>query len=301
MKRMLSVAAVAGISLLCGAAQPRPTQLSEADILRHLPAGARLERPATEANLSRRTAPELVVFYSAPTRNIGTIVKASSHVAVFEQFNNQLKNLWTLDCTGAYQGFFPDTGVYDINKSGSPKIVVDCEGTTVCPNFFGVFEYKEGGIEPVPSQFKPLETCRVEVRDLDGDSIPEIIDYPRAYGTLPRIFRWDGNLYAEDDRRFPRYWSDYGERHFGQLDPSQILPLYVVADYCTLAAKVFALARTPHRARPVCLQARRRILAHQSILEASSPKYSELGADAIRKIDAALRQMPSTRMPELER
>lgn len=286
-----TLARLAGIWLTLSWHQASPslsTQVSEADILAHLPAHARLERPVVRAGLSRTAEPEAVVFYSAPTGTQGAIVTASSHVVVFQQLNNELKKLWTLDCNGAYAGFSPDTGVYDINKTGPPKIVVDCEGTTVCPNFFGIFEYKDGKIVPVPSEFRPLETCRVEVKDLDGDGIPEIINYPRAYGTLPQIFRWDGNKYAQADRHFPEYWLDYGNRNFGPLNPSQNLPLYVVVDHCTLAAKVFSLARSAERARPVCRQARRSVATGRAILESSSPQYPALSKEALRKIDDAV-------------
>lgn len=164
MMRTLACLTCIWLTLLCLHAHSLPfAQVSETEVLADLPAQARLERPVTSANLSGGGTQEAVVFYSVPIGTEGTIVKASSHVAVFQQTNNQLKNVWTLDCNGAYPGFSADTGVYDINRTGRAKIVVDCEGTTVCPNFFGIFEYKAGRIVPVASEFKPLETCRVEV------------------------------------------------------------------------------------------------------------------------------------------
>jgi hypothetical protein len=162
-----------------------------------------------------------VLFYSYPKRQPRTTFNA---VAVLERRASGITKLWSVDCGGAYVGFFPDTGVYDINHTGRPKIVVDCEGTTVCPNFFGVYEYRNGHIEPVPADFQPLMTCRVKLQDLNHDGKTEIINYPRGYGELPQIFAWNGEKYAAAAEEFPQFWRQYASSNFHPLPYSQPPP-----------------------------------------------------------------------------
>lgn len=232
-------------------------------ILRSLPAGARLERPAVRVRFPGAQAPDEVVFYSAPAEARGG--GRSSYVAVFGVSSGGLARLWALDCRGAYGGFFADTGVYDINRTGQPKIVVDCEGTTVCPHFFGVYEYRQGKFQAVPSDFEPLDTCQVTLRDLGGDGKKEIVNYPHGGDQLPEIYEWDGAKYARADGRFPGFWKSLGLSYEQSVESGAPVQPFVLPVQCELALKAFALAGHPDMGRLTCEWARDRLKAGRNL------------------------------------
>lgn len=280
--------AIVSLCVLCGA-QSR----TRSDLTGYLPRGAKLELPVVWTQLGPGTPEQAVVFYSAPGR-IPSL--ADSHVTVLQQADTGMMKLWTLNCQGAYTGFMPDTGVYDINHTGRPKIVVDCEGTTVCPNFFGIFEYQDGKIQPVRTDFRPLETCHVELKDLDGDGIPEIINHPRPPFSLPEIYHWDGSHFAKANARYPHFWGQYGAHNYAMANSlPQPLPLYVMMDACRAAFKVFKLAQRAAKARDPCIRAKERIASGRAVVEASSADYPRLQRHALAEIDALLAKINASK------
>jgi hypothetical protein len=256
---------------VCSAA----AKVSNSNLMRRLPAGAKLDLPPSWARLAKGGEEQVVLFYSSPTMGSRAL---SSHVMVLQQKGPVLKVLWKLDCNGAYSGFFPGTGVYDINHTGRPKIVVNCAGFTVCPNRFGIFEYSHGAFRSVPSDFAPLKTCRVELSDLNNDGIPEIVNFPHPSGALPQIFRWNGVRYAEANADFPKFWSTFANKNFRIEDirnPSRPLPLDVLASSCRNSLAVFQWAGNPMGGRRFCAAVAKRIRSGMGIAPPSSAKDRE--------------------------
>ncbi len=256
--------------------------VANVDLLRQLPAGAKLDFPPSWARLAEGGGELVVLFYSSPS--VGSRAM-SSHVMVLQQNGPALKVLWKLDCNGAYSGFFPGTGVYDINHTGQPKIVVNCVGFTVCPNRFGIFEYSHGTIQPVPSDLAPLRTCRIQLRDLNHDGIPEIVNFPHASGALPQVFRWNGVRYVQANRDFPRFWSSFAAQYFRIEDirnSSRALPLDVLSSTCRNSMMVFKWAGNPGKARQFCTAVMKRILSGEGIAPPASVKDRERAATEIQ-------------------
>ena len=237
-----------------------PTAISAAtagrsDVLHFLPAGAHLLRAPVWARLARGAPEAAVVFFAYRAEKSPS---ASAYVEVLKREGAGLRPVWRLDCHGAYPSFHTDSGVYDINHTGRPKIVVDCAGTTVCPNFFGIFQYAHGGIVPVPADFQPLHTCRVKLADLGSSATPEIINYPYGY-KLPEIYHWNGFQYARDDGAFPHFWAQYGSSLLGIGKDTHATPIPVLVGACRNALIIFRLARERKKGPVVCAAARGRI------------------------------------------
>lgn len=267
-----------------------------ADLLRFLPGEAKLELAPVRTHLATGGPEQLVVFYTSPDP---TSHVPWSQVAVLEPNDNELKRIWTLNCGGAYVGFFPDSGVYDFTHSGHPEIVVDCEGTTVCPNFFGIFEYRDGKILPIPADFKPLETCQVSLKDLDGEGVPEVINYPHLPFSLPEIYHWNGARFAKANAHYPHFWAEYGARNYATANSdSQPLPLQVMVDGCRTALEVFELARTPEKARLACIRAKERIASGVGVWKppgVTNGKFEHQKEAAIVQIEAELARLAASR------
>src|SRR5215467_3347287 len=183
-------------------ASDRPQTPNGFDPLNYLPPGAKIknkDKDVISADLIGDGTKETIIFYAVgedPNDHRANIVVLRPRRGGYET--------WWEDSVEGSWGFGFPTGVYDLNKTGRPQIVAYRTIGASCPGVLDVFEYFDGGIQQT---FAHNGHCQsVEIKDLDGDGVPEIIVRTAIYGVNQDIYRWDERKYVLSNGRYPQYY-----------------------------------------------------------------------------------------------
>ena len=163
---------------------------------------------------------EAIIFYTvgeSNNDNRANILVLRPKGATYERFwENSLEGSW---------GFAAPTGVYDLNKTGRSQIVSYRTVGASCPGILDVYEYLNGGIQRITGAWANNGQCQsVEIKDLDGDGVPEIIVRIRNYGVNQDIYRWNGKKYVLSNSRYPQYYSAELEELLRGFRSPQVMP-----------------------------------------------------------------------------
>src|SRR5439155_3763916 len=140
---------------------------------------------------------EVVLFYTLD-EGAG---RHQANILVLRPKENTYVPIWKDDYEGSW-GFIDPSGVRDITKSGKPFIIAYRSIGASCPGILRTFQYREGAIRPVPAEWDS-HTCHSElqIKDLNGDGVMEIVFKPLRYGVNPDIYRWEGRRYVKSNTR----------------------------------------------------------------------------------------------------
>jgi len=196
---------------------------SEFDPFKYLPSGSRIkdrDKDVVFADLLGDGVKEAVIFYSLGDSNnnhMANILVLRPKGAGYERFwENSLQGSW---------GFAAPTGVYDLNKSGRPQIVTYRTIGASCPGILDIYEYVNGGIQRITGAWADNGQCQaVDIKDLDGDGVPEIIVRIRNYGVNQDIYRWNGRKYVLSNGRYPQFYSGELEELLKGFSSPQVMP-----------------------------------------------------------------------------
>jgi hypothetical protein len=191
------------------------------DPFKHLPAGAKISdrnKHVVFADVDGDGKEEVVIFYTLLNGD-----ERKANILVLESTGKDYFRFWENVYDGA--GDFEDpTGVYDLNKSGRPQIVAYRTIGASCPGVLDIYQYQNSTIERISGH--RTDTCQsnLEIRDLNGDGIPEIIFRIRNYGINPDIYRWNGKRYVHSNNLFPEYYNSELEKLVKAVYSREYLP-----------------------------------------------------------------------------
>ncbi len=154
------------------------------------------------ANLTRDGSTDEVIFYTLPHEHkVGVVVA--------KRFHENYTRVWE-EVYDDSSGFYNLTGVYDLNKSGRPQIVVYRIIGASCPGVLEIYESRNGKIERISGTWADNGQCNwvQEIRDLNDDGRSEIIISSRNYGVIPDVYAWNGKRYVISNSDFPQYYND---------------------------------------------------------------------------------------------
>lgn len=219
------------------------------DPLKYLPLGATIpnsEKNVVFADLDGDGTQEVIIFYTVVS---GT--KGQADILVLKSIGGVYERFWENSYEGS-SGFFDPTGVHDVNKSGPPQIVAYRIVGASCPGVLDIFQYANGAIEKITGDW--IGSCQsdLEIKDLDGDGISEIIFRPLKYGANRRIYSWNGKQYIRTDEQHARYFNDELRQLVGWIHESRPLPTPARTSLCEQAVRIYLLQRRYHEAIELC-------------------------------------------------
>ncbi|HWN97747.1 MAG TPA: hypothetical protein VNS63_00595 [Blastocatellia bacterium] len=208
------------------------------DPLKYLPAGASLSNPEKNvvfADLIGDGKQEVVIFYRILDGD-----KHQANILVLKPTTAGYERLWE-DVHDLGSGFADPSGVYDLNKNARPQIVAYRIVGASCPGVLDIFQYANGKIEKITGDW--VHTCQsdLEIKDLNGDGVSEIIFRPLKYGVNRRIYSWSGKEYVRTDNQHAHYFSDELQQLVGGLYEHRALPTPSRAVWCEQAVRIYLL------------------------------------------------------------
>jgi len=218
------------------------------DPFRYLPPGSKIrnrEKDVIFADLFGDGAKEAIIFYTVGESNNDH----KAGVLVLRPKGSAYERFWEKSIEGSW-GFDAPTGVYDLNKSGLPQIVAYATVGASCPGILAIYEYSKGALRRI---FGDDNHCQsVEIKDLDGDGVPEIIVRIRIYGVNKDIYRWNGRRYVLSNSRFPQYFNADLEQLLGPSKSSRTMPTSGRLQVATQIISIFIIQRRFREAVSFC-------------------------------------------------
>jgi hypothetical protein len=219
------------------------------DPLKYLPAGAslsNLDKGVVFADLEGDGKQEVIIFYTMLNGD-----KHQANILVLKPTAAGYEHLWE-DVNDLGSGFADPSGVFDLNKSSTPQIVAYRIVGASCPGLLDIFRYANGAIEKITGDWG--DTCQsdLEIKDLNGDGVSEIIFRPLKYGVNRRIYSWSGKAYVRTDDQHAHYFNDELQQIVGWLYEHQPLPTPSRALLCEQAVQIYLLQRRYSEAIELC-------------------------------------------------
>src|SRR5262249_45233122 len=110
-----------------------------------------------------------------------------------------------------------------------------------CPGVLDIYQYENGRIEKITGGWS--DTCQsdVEIKDLNGDGIQEILFRTLKYGRNREIYRWDGKQFIRSDREFAQHYSDDLEKLLQYINSRNPLPASARVSLCEQAVQIYKM------------------------------------------------------------
>jgi len=198
-------------------------------------------------------------------------------------------------------GLYEGTGVYDVTGEGWPEIVL----------------VGQGGAKTFEAKIYRLQDHRLkEIFEWSGwhfrvvqlSGRPVVALTQLAYGSLSRLYLWDGNRFAEASDRFPEFFTPEIREQQALLSSHESMPISLTMRACQMGARAMLYGRRYDEARDLCLKALK--IAHTdprltSQSSGASPqelqderRRAEQGIGKVLEDIAQARTKGSTQMPE---
>jgi hypothetical protein len=219
------------------------------DPLKYLPAGAHISNPDEDvllADLGGDGAQEAIIFYTMLVAG-----KGQADILVLKKSGVGYERLWENTYEGS-AGFADPSGVYDLNKIGRPQIVAYRIVGASCPGVLDIFQYTNGRIEKITGDWAGTCQSDLEIKDLDGDGVSEVIFRPLKYGVNRMIYTWNGKEYVRTDKQHARYFNDELQQLVGWIYEHRPLPTPTRAALCEQAVQIYMLQTRYREAIELC-------------------------------------------------
>jgi hypothetical protein len=219
------------------------------DVFKYLPAGASLRNPDKDivfADLDADGKNEVVIFY--------TIVKGQDHKAnilVLKSSSAYYSTFWE-DAYDRSSGFADPTGVYDLNSIGRPQIVTYRLIGASCPGVLDIYQYANGAIEKITGDWSGTCQSDLEIKDLDGDGIREIIFRRLKYGASRDIYRWNGTQYILSNVQFAQSYTGELDELLQNIYSGNPFPAPIRVNWCKQAVQTYLLQKRYSEAEDLC-------------------------------------------------
>jgi hypothetical protein len=246
------------------------------DPSKYLPSGSKLKDTSKDvvfADLLGDGAREAVIFY--------TVGESSNdhqaNILVLRPHGSGYQRFWENSFEGSW-GFDAPTGVYDLNKTGRPQIVVYRTIGASCPGVLEIYEYFKGRIQRITGAWADNGQCQsVKIEDLDGNGVPEIIVRSRNYGVNQDIYRWTGRKYDLSNARFPQYYNPELKKLLKGFEAPQVLPASGRLQLASQIVGIFIIQRRFTEAVAFCRRLLE-ILKNPALTEADRPQGQSTAA-----------------------
>lgn len=221
---------------------------AKSDAYKYLPEGARINDQSKDvvlADLNGDGKQEEIIFFSLPQQHkVG--------IAVLKPTGMDYTRFWEQLYDDGW-GFYELSGVYDLNKSGTPQIIVYRGIGASCPGILEIYEFHNGDIERITGPWADRgKLCgSIEFEDLDGDGRREII-HKQGHGINPDIYRWDGKQYVKRNRQFSQYYNDDLTKLIQDIYRPEAMPASWRVTWCKQALDIYLLQRRYAEAVALC-------------------------------------------------
>lgn len=227
-----------------------PHAISQADArleaLKHLPSESTItNKDVVLADLDSDGQQEIVIFYTVRNGN-----DYQANILALKQTGTDYVQLWEDIYTGSV-GFADPSGVYDLNKSGKPQIVAYRKIGASCPGVLDIYQYAGGSIEKISSW---ADTCQsdLEIKDLNGDGVLEILFRRLKYGVNRDIYSWNGTQYAQSNSQFAQHYETELEKLLQSVYSGDPLPASARVVWCEQAVRIYILQKRHSEAKQLC-------------------------------------------------
>jgi tetratricopeptide (TPR) repeat protein len=218
--------------------------------LKHLPAGARINRPDEDvvvADLDGDGRQAVVVFYTLGS----TSGDNKACILVLKQSDADYVQIWEKGYDDA-SGFAAPTGVYDLNNNSKLEIVAYRTIGASCPGVLEIYEYRNGKIGRITGEWADKGQCgAAEIKDLNDDSVPEVIILGH-HGGNDDIYHWTGREYVRSNSRFPQYFNNRLEDLLRAIHSVEALPSSARIVWSKQAVEIYILQRRYSEAIHLC-------------------------------------------------
>ena len=214
---------------------------SKFDVFKYLPPGASLRDPKRDvifADLDRDGKEEVVIFYA-----LVTSASAQAKILVLKFSDGAYHTLWE----NGYEpsaGFADPSGVYYLSKDQKPQIIAYRVVGASCPGVLDVYQCSNGTIERITGDWAGRCQSDLELKDLDGDGVPEIVFREQKYGSNPNVYRWNGREYIRSNRQFPQYYSAELQRVVGLVHSPNAFPAPTRVSWCRQAVEIYLIQKS---------------------------------------------------------
>ncbi len=208
----------------------------------YLPAGAKItdrSKDVVSADLDGDGQTEKIIFYSISNQ----LNSRGAGVLVLKRHQGDYVPSWekVYDDSG---GFGYPTGVYDLNGSGKPQIVVYRTIGASCPGVLDIFESTGGKINRITGAWTDNGACQaVEINDLNRDGANELIIKTRDNGIRTDVYVWNGKQYVQRNERFSQYYSAELTELHQEIYSGKALPISARLTLCKRAVRIYTLQR----------------------------------------------------------
>jgi hypothetical protein len=187
---------------------------------------------------------ETIIFYSVKNKGAGVM-------ALKPNGTNQTM-LWRNFYEDSF-GFAAPTGVYELNRSGRPQVVIYRLIGTSCPGVLEIYEFRNGTIKTITGSWAEKGQCHsAEIRDLDGDGLSEIVIKSRINGVNPDVYQWNGKQYVQRNAQFAWYYRDKLSGLIASIHSREALPASARVVWCQQAVKIYRLQHNFAEAIQLC-------------------------------------------------
>jgi hypothetical protein len=189
---------------------------------------------------------EITIFYTVHSED-----QYKANILVLRQDGQDYSPLWE-DIKDGSSGFADPTGVYEMNKNGKPQIVAYRTVGASCPGILDIYEFAKGGIGKITGDWAGECQSDLEIKDLDGDNVREIIFRRLKYGLNRNIYHWDGKQYVQSNSQFVKEYSSELEKLIESIYYQSPLPAHARVTWCKQASQIYVLQQRYADAIKVC-------------------------------------------------
>jgi tetratricopeptide (TPR) repeat protein len=191
---------------------------------------------------------EVTIFYT-----LGEGAEHRPSIAVLSKTAAGYRVMWEHPYTDGYSSTFAEpTGVYDVNGSGRPQIVAYHTVGASCPGILEIYEYANGSAKAITGDWAGSCQSELEIRDLDGDGIKEIIFRTLKYGTNREIYHWNRNQYVRSNEHFAQHYDDDLNQLVSDVYSDKPYPASARVTWCEQAVQIYTLQKRFSEAIEMC-------------------------------------------------
>ena len=248
------------------------------DAFKYLPAGAIINDPNKQiifADLDGDGKKEITIFYATVNGEVH-----NANILVVKSSGPDYAPLWS-DTYERSSGFADPTGVYDLNNSGKPQIVAYRVIGASCPGVLDIYEYRDNAIEKITGEWAGSCQSDLEIRDLDGDGVKEIIFRKLKYGVNRDIYRWNGEQYSLTTEQFAKHFAGDVNELIRNVHSRAPFPAPTRVNWCRQAIQILLLQRRYAEATSLC-NATLRIISDQNL---TVPNVVVKGGESNEQLD----------------
>lgn len=257
---------------------------SRFDVFKYLPPSAIVrdqKRHVVFVDLDGDGKQEVVVFYALVTNTI-----SQANIAVLKFSDGSYQTFWE-NRYDPSSGFVDPSGVYSFGKDQRPQIIAYRAVGASCPGVLDIYQYSNGAIERITGDWSGKCQSALEVRDLDGDGVPEIAFRDLKYGSNPHIYRWSGREYIRSDSEFPQYYGEELERLKGFVHSRNGFPTGARVSWCKQAVEIYLLQKRYPEAIRLC-EAVLKIIDDPNLTVPNSVPTNNQSVEQLNRIQVSL-------------